>query len=140
VGNGPLREELQQEITQRELSDSVRMLGYRDDIPAILAACDVFVLPSYREGTPRVITEAMASGLPVIATEIAGVPEQIEDGTNGILIQPGDVTALASGLEQLVESADLRERFGSASQERVERFSVEAMVSDIETVYQKLLQ
>jgi len=140
VGDGPLRKKLQQEVTQRGLSESVHLLGHRDDIPAILAACDVFILPSYREGTPRVITEAMASGLPVIATEIAGIPEQIEDGTNGILIQPGDVTALVSGLERLAESSELREQFGTASQERVERFSVATMLSDIDTVYRESLQ
>lgn len=139
VGEGPLRESLEDEIRRRGLSDTVEMLGYREDISAILAACDVFVLPSYREGTPRVITEAMASGLPVIATEIAGIPEQVEDGTNGILIQHGDVAALASELERLVESRELREQFGAASQERVERFSVATMLSDIDSVYQEFV-
>lgn len=139
VGDGPLRDDLQHQIRQRGLSDTVQMLGYHDDIPAILATCDVFVLPSYREGTPRVITEAMASGLPVIATDIAGIPEQVEDGTNGILIQPGEIGELVTALERLVESKSLREEFGTASRDRVERFSVETMLSDLDAVYRKVL-
>lgn len=139
VGDGPLQDDLHHQIRQRGLSDTVQMLGYRDDIPAILAACDVFVLPSYREGTPRVITEAMASGLPVIATEIAGIPEQVEDGTNGILIQPGEIGDLGTALDRLVESGWLREEFGAASQERVGRFSVETMLKDIDAVYRDVL-
>lgn len=139
VGDGPLREELQHRIRQSGLSDTVHMLGYRDDIPAILAACDVFVLPSYREGTPRVITEAMASGLPVIATNIAGIPEQVEDGTNGILFRPGEIGELVTALDRLVKSKSLRDEFGAASQERVDRFSVETMLSDLDAVYRDVL-
>lgn len=140
VGDGPLREELEEEIAQRGLTDSVQLLGYRGDIPEILAACDVFVLPSYREGTPRVITEAMASGLPVIGTEIAGVPEQIDDRTNGLLIQPGDIEGLTDGFRRLVESAELREQFGAASRQRVEQFSTKAMLTEIDAVYRELLE
>lgn len=139
VGEGPLRETLQTTIARRGLSDSVHLLGYRDDVPAVLAACDVFVLPSYREGTPRVITEAMAAGLPVIATDIAGIPEQVEDGTNGRLVQPGDVDALVAALETLVESPERRAQFGAASRERVERFSREAMLADVDALYRDLL-
>lgn len=139
AGDGPLRANLQTEIDTRGLSEVVHLLGYRDDIPSLMAACDVFVLPSYREGTPRVITEAMASGLPIVATEIAGVPEQVKHETNGFLISPGDVDALASYLNSLVLSADLREEFGAASKNRIGRFSHSQMLSDLDSVYQKLL-
>jgi glycosyltransferase involved in cell wall biosynthesis len=137
VGDGPLFEELNAMIDERDLP--VEMLGYRSDIAAIMAACDIFVLPSYREGTPRVITEAMASGLPVVSTAIAGIPEQVADGENGFLIQPGDDVALTDRLERLIESESLREAFGTVGYERVERFSVERMVSDLDAVYQGLL-
>jgi len=139
AGDGPLRGELEETSERRGLSGRIHLLGYRDDVPSLMAACDVFVLPSYREGTPRVITEAMASGLPVIATDIAGIPEQIEDGTNGFLISPGDVDALASCLDRLVSSPDLRKRLGAAGRECVGRFSRERMLSDLDAVYQELL-
>lgn len=139
VGDGPLKDQLQKEIDERGLSDTIHLLGYRTDIPEILAACDIFVLPSYREGTPRVITEAMASGLPVVATNIAGVPEQIEDGVNGILIEPGDVNTLVAGLQQLIESPELRQQYAASSRERVERFSIQQMLTDIDSIYQDLL-
>lgn len=139
VGDGPLREELQQEIDQRGLVGTVHMLGYRDDIPEILAACDVFVLPSYREGTPRVITEAMASGLPVIASDIAGIPEQVEDGESGYLIPAGDSETLATRLKELLADAELRDRMGERGLERVERFSIEAMLNELDGLYRELL-
>lgn len=137
VGDGPLFEELAATISDRDLP--VAMVGYRSDIASIMAACDVFVLPSYREGTPRVITEAMASGLPVISTAIAGIPEQVVDGESGFLIRPGDVEALSDRLERLIESETLREEFFTVGRERVEQFSIETMVSDLDAVYQDLL-
>lgn len=139
VGDGPLRESLTAEIERRELSETVHMLGYRGDVPAILAASDVAVLPSYREGTPRVLTEAMASGLPVVATEIAGIPEQVCDGENGFLIEPGDVDALVDRLERLVLDTELREQFGADGRERVNRFSEERMLADLDAVYRDVL-
>lgn len=139
VGDGPLRQSLKREIERRDLDEMIHMLGYRDDVPAILAACDVFVLPSYREGTPRVITEAMASGLPVVSTDIAGIPEQVADGENGFLIEPGNIEELVTSIERLIKSPDLRKQFGDAGQERVEQFSLDAMLSDIEIVYQNLI-
>lgn len=137
VGDGPLRAELEMTVARRELP--VHLLGYRSDVESIMAACDLFVLPSYREGTPRVITEAMASGLPVVSTDIAGIPEQVVDGENGFLIQPGDVDGLVDRLERVIESAELREEFRSVGRERVERFSVETMLSDLDAIYQELL-
>ncbi|SIS10380.1 glycosyltransferase family 4 protein [Natronorubrum thiooxidans] len=139
VGDGPQRAFLEREIARRGFEETVSLLGYRSDVPAIMAACDVFVLPSYREGTPRVITEAMASGLPVVATDIAGIPEQVADGDSGYLIQPGDETALASRLEELIASRERRQAFGAAGRERVTRFSDEQMLADLEAVYQELL-
>ena len=139
VGEGPKREWLEDEISARGLEETVSMLGYRSDIPAIMSACDVFVLPSYREGTPRVITEAMASGLPVIATEIAGIPEQVVDGHSGYLIQPGDDEALARHLRELIDSPDRRQSIGATGRERVETFSEKTMVNDLTVLYADLL-
>jgi glycosyltransferase involved in cell wall biosynthesis len=139
VGEGPLAGELASEVEKRGLTDSVFLTGYRDDIPNVLAASDILTLPSFREGTPRVITEAMASGLPVVATDIAGIPEQVEDGESGYLVPVGDPNALADRLSRLLSERDRRERMGARGQERAERFSVEAMCADLETLYDELL-
>lgn len=139
VGEGPLADDLTAGIEDRGLGDSVFLAGYRDDVPAVLAASDVLVLPSFREGTPRVITEAMASGLPVIATDIAGIPEQVVDGENGYLIPTGDPGALADRLSTLLADPERRERMGDRGRERAERFSVETMCDNLATLYDKLL-
>jgi glycosyltransferase involved in cell wall biosynthesis len=139
VGDGPLRDSFEADVRERGLDDTVFAVGYRTDVAAILAASDVFVLPSFREGTPRVITEAMASGLPVIGTDIAGIPEQVVDGESGYLIPTGDPDALADRLDRLLADPDRRERFGTAGRERVGRFSTERMLADLDAVYADLL-
>jgi len=139
VGDGPLRASVEADLRDRGLDGSVHLLGYRSDVERILAGSDVFVLPSFREGTPRVITEAMAAGLPVVATAIAGIPEQIADGENGFLIPTGDPGTLGDRLERLLDDPGLRERMGSASRDRIGRFSVEAMVEDLDQVYREVL-
>ncbi|KPN29445.1 trehalose synthase [Halolamina pelagica] len=140
VGDGPLYDSLASEIEERGLSDQVFLTGFRDDVPRVLAASDVLVLPSFREGTPRVITEAMASGLPVVATDIAGIPEQIEDGENGFLIPTGDAEALAARMGELARDSELRERMGERGLEQAERFSVASMVGKLDQVYGELLE
>ena len=140
VGDGPLYDSLAAEIEARELSEQVFLTGFRDDVPRVLAASDVLVLPSFREGTPRVITEAMASGLPVVATDIAGIPEQIEDGENGFLIPTEDSEALAARMGELAGHSELRERMGERGLERAERFSVASMVEKLDQVYGELLE
>ncbi|QSG05103.1 Glycosyltransferase [Halapricum desulfuricans] len=139
VGDGPLADTLESDIETRGFSDRVFLTGYRDDVPRVLAASDVLVLPSFREGTPRVITEAMAAGLPVVATDIAGIPKQVEHGESGYLIPPGDDAALADRLNELLADPQLRERFGRRGSERATRFSVEAMVDATTDLYESLL-
>lgn len=139
VGDGPLRTEFVSAVKNRGLADVVEVLGYRHDVEGVLSASDVFVLPSFREGTPRVITEAMASGLPVVATDIAGIPEQVQDGENGYLVPAGDSAALADRLKQLLNSANRRERFGEASTARIDRFSEKRMLKDLDDIYSIVL-
>lgn len=136
AGEGPLREELDAQIESRGLSDVVEILGYRDDIPALMASADILALPSYREGTPRVITEALASGTPVVSTKIAGIPEQVSDGETGFLIQPGDVTTLADHLQSLLVDKELRESMGNRAATSVSKFSI----GDAQTAYRELYQ
>lgn len=132
VGDGDLKTNIQAEINSRGLSAD--LLGYRKDIPDLMAGADVLVLPSYREGTPRVITEAMASGLPVVATDIAGIPEQVTDGETGYLVEPGNIDALTDCLAALVSEPEKRKRFGAAGQERAEKFNL----NRAKTAYQEL--
>lgn len=139
VGDGPERARLERSITERELEGTVDLHGYREDVPALLAASDVFVLPSYREGTPRAITEAMASELPVVATRIAGIPEQVIDGKTGYLVEPGDSAALADRLDALVGDPERRRAFGAAASKRAEQFSRERMLADLDALYAEVL-
>jgi glycosyltransferase involved in cell wall biosynthesis len=102
------------------LSKRIQFLGYRQDVPALLRAADIFTLPSHREGMPRSIIEAMLSGLPVVATDIRGSREEVVDGSTGFLTPLGDVPALARALQRLATDADMRRAFGRAGRERAE--------------------
>lgn len=107
------------------LSQRVRFLGYRPDVPDLLRAADVFVLPSHREGMPRSIIEAMLSGLPVVATDIRGAREEVVDGETGLIVPVKDAGALAHALSRLAGDAGLRARFATAGLARARRLYVE---------------
>jgi glycosyltransferase involved in cell wall biosynthesis len=119
VGDGPEREPLQRLAHERGLT-TVRFLGNRTDIPLLLAASDIFVLPSLWEGLPMALLEGMASGLPVIATEVAGSRQVVTSGQSGILVPPGDPASLAAAITRLLASDEERARLGRAARERVE--------------------
>jgi glycosyltransferase involved in cell wall biosynthesis len=138
AGDGPLRSNLDNEIHDRSLDDTVHLLGYRTDIANVMAGSDILVLPSFREGTPLVIIEAMAVGLPVIATNIAGIPELIDDTKTGYLIEPGDSDVLASKIDELVWNSKRCELLGQAGQKRVDHFETERMVADYRSLYTEL--
>jgi len=120
------------------LGDAVEILGwvggYRKN--ELLAAADIFVLPSYNESLPISLLEAMSWGVPVISTTVGGIPELIRDGTDGFLIEAADVPALTRALAELADDADLRERMGSAGRSQVaESFSREAVLPRLEQLY-----
>ena len=93
----------------------VLLVGYRDDVPKVMAAIDVLVLPSKQEAQSLVIPQAFATGKPVIASNVGGIPENVQDGVNGFLVSPGDENGLAAAMEKLAASPDLRRRFGAAA-------------------------
>lgn len=111
-----------------ELRRRVRLLGYRSDVPDLLRAADIFVLPSHREGMPRSIIEAMCAGLPVVATDIRGSREEVVDGETGLLVPLGDEAALAAALGRLVADTALRRRMGEAGRARALRLYDESRV------------
>ncbi|MGR3501872.1 glycosyltransferase family 4 protein [Pseudaestuariivita sp.] len=119
VGDGP--ERAAHEALARELSVNANFLGYQsqDRVAELLAQSDVLVLPSFAEGVPVVLMEAMAAQVPVLTTRIAGIPELVEDGTSGLLVAPGDVEALTDALRTLLDDPDLRARMGAAGRAKV---------------------
>jgi glycosyltransferase involved in cell wall biosynthesis len=106
------------ELRSAGLGERLRLLGYRADIPALLAAADIFTLPSRFEGLPMSVIEAMLTGLPVVATDIRGPAEQVEDGVTGLLVPPGDAPALATALNRLVRDGGARAGMGQAGRLR----------------------
>lgn len=100
-----------------EVQDKIKLMGLRDDIPELLSASDIFVLPSYREGLPRSIIEAMAMGKPVIATDIRGCREEVFEGVNGYLCEAGSSSSLATAFEKILESDSIRMKLGRNSRE-----------------------
>jgi glycosyltransferase involved in cell wall biosynthesis len=136
AGDGPLRSELEREIRDREVESIVRLLGWRTDIGDLMAAADIFVMPSLGEGFGLVLLEAMAQRTPVVATRSMSVPEIVIDGVTGCLVEPADDADLARGIEQLARNPELRRRMGEAGFERLCRqFSVDAMVQKTQRVY-----
>jgi glycosyltransferase involved in cell wall biosynthesis len=118
----------------------VRLAGYCADLSGWYEAMDVFALSSLREGLPNVLLEAMALEVPVVATRVAGVPRLVEDGANGLLVEPGSADALAAALDRLVGDPALRERFAAAGRRTVERrYSFAARMRKIAALYDSLL-
>lgn len=138
MGEGEEREKLKNLITQLDLESDVALLGYVKNAPSYLAAFDAFALTSIKEGLPYVIIEAGFAGLPVVATNVGGVREIIEDMKTGILVQTRKPDDIAQGLTFLVHEIDRSKSFGAALKEKVEReFSIEKMVQNTVAVYEK---
>ena len=121
-------EDMEPYFAAASLGGRLRRLGYREDIPAVLAAADIFVLPSHFEGLPMSVIEAMLSGLPVVASNIRGPREQVVDGQTGLLVPPAEVPALACALRRLEGDATLRARMGAAGRRLAEALYDEAQI------------
>lgn len=140
VGDGELRPQMEQLAQELGIADRVRFWGIRADVPELLNAADIFTLPSKYEGNPMSIMEAMAAGLPVVATAVGGIPELVDQDISGVLIPPNSVESLACALQRLLDNATLRLQMGRAAYERAQqRFSVRHTVQLYEALYAKLL-
>jgi len=141
IGEGEQRKEIESYIKTHQLERYIKLLGRRYEIPHLLAASDVFVLPSLNEAFGLVLLEAMMAGLPIIATNNGGIPEIIEDGKNGILVPPKDAQAIAENIEKILSSPELRKKMSEKNQEDVrKKFEVKDMVKKTEEVYRSILQ
>ena len=140
VGGGELQASLEREAAALELSQQVRFLGWRRDLPAVYGGTDMALLTSHNEGTPVSLIEAMASGLPVVSTDVGGVRDVVQDGETGDLVTPNDARALASAIERLGADPERRRALGAAGRARaVERFTRERLLARIADLYESLL-
>jgi sugar transferase (PEP-CTERM/EpsH1 system associated) len=140
VGDGPTRAAALEALRNAGLADRAWLPGTRNDVPELMRSFDVFVLPSLSEGISNTILEAMAVGLPVVATRVGGNPELVEDGTTGRLVPSSDPAALALALAGYLSSPESALAHGAAGRRRVEsRFSLDAMVAAYDAVYEQSL-
>ncbi|MBI3997411.1 MAG: glycosyltransferase family 4 protein [Armatimonadetes bacterium] len=141
VGDGPWRARVEAFVRRHALERRVVVAGLRTDVRRLLAASDIFVLPSRWEGLPFAVIEAMMAGLPVVAARVGGLPELIEDGVTGLLVPPGDPPALAAALRRLIVDPALRRQMGSAGREKALReFTLERMLRETAALYDALLR
>ena len=131
AGQGELKSQLELLVRKLGIEKSVSLLGYRSDIPLLLAASDIFCMPSINEALGYSLLEAMAAGIPVVASHVGGIPEVVSNGKEGILIPPRDANSLAEAIKQLVSNRELRTRMGKNGRMRVEKkFTLEKMLSE----------
>jgi sugar transferase (PEP-CTERM/EpsH1 system associated) len=140
VGDGPLKSRVEEVLREGDAYRYAWLAGSRDDIPSLLRSFDVFALSSRVEGISNTILEAMATGLPVVATRVGGNEEIVVDGETGSLVPSGDPEALAGALARVIEDATLRSALGRAARARVEReFTLEGMLYRYQDVYEEVL-
>jgi glycosyltransferase involved in cell wall biosynthesis len=135
VGSGPLEGELQKQAAELGLAAHVLFTGMRNDVFDLLAAFDVFTLSSRFEGLPIALLEAMATGVPPVATRVGGIPEVVTDGVDGSLVEPGDPAALATAIGKLLADDEARAAMGRRAVERATAFDLSTAVRRIEDVY-----
>jgi len=138
VGSGPLEARLKRLAASLGLENRVRFVGEQPETASWLGAMDVFALPSLWEGLPNSLLEAMAAGLPIVATRVDGVPEAVEDGSTALLCAPGDSQALCDRMQELVLDPDLRRGLGTAAKEAAARFDIPGMIAAYEDAYAAL--
>ncbi len=141
VGDGPELESLRQLVIARNLTDSVILPGFCQEVGPYYSAMDIFVVPSLKESMPLTALEAMAMRRPIIASNVGGLPDVIKDGQNGLLVPPADSEALAAAIEKLMADRNLSEKLAGCGRETVvQKFSAEAMTRQLENVFQETIE
>jgi glycosyltransferase involved in cell wall biosynthesis len=140
VGDGELREEAEKKNNHLGLEGKFKLLGWRRDIPEILAATDIFALTSRWEGLPRVLPQAMAMGIPIVATGVDGTPEAVVHGVNGFVTEPRDIKGMAQRIIYLLAHPGEARAMGLRGKEVVREFDIWKMVKEQEALYMKLLR
>ena len=138
VGDGVLRPAIEKLIRELEIRDNILLAGWRRDIPAIMQCIDLLVLTSLWEGLPRVLPEAMASGIPVVASKVNGSPEAIKDGVNGYLLPPRAIREMAQKVIELLQDPQKASAMGEKGRELVQEFDIWKMVQQQEILYANL--
>jgi glycosyltransferase involved in cell wall biosynthesis len=140
AGSGPLEGRLKSLAGKLRIEGSVDFLGHRADIPDLLRSSTVLVRPSTLEGMPLTVLEAMASGIPVVATDVGGTPELVEHGVTGYLVKPGDARAVATAVLEIARDPDQAVSMGRTARQRMEQRPTPEMIVDMnERVYAKAL-
>src|SRR6266576_2529235 len=140
VGEGPERSRIEELCRSLHLTDAVTLAGHQDDLNPYFAIADVFVLPSHSEGSPNVLLEAMAAGVPVVATAVGGVPELASNGRDALLVKGNDLAGLACAVARLLQDPGLRDRLVSSALQIVSRKTPEAYFQSIVSVFNGVLQ
>jgi len=140
VGDGPQRPETEARLRERGILDRTLITGWRRDVPELLPVMDVFVLSSLWEGLPRVLPQAMTSGLPLVCTRVDGSAEAVVHGENGYLVDPGDTVALGRFAADLLADAPLRSRMGDQGRRNAREFSASTMVHNLHALYEDLIR
>lgn len=141
VGEGPLKADLQHQAKQTGLGERIHFLGWREDVPALLAGLDLLLAPSLSEGLGLVMLEAMAQQVAVIGSTAGAIPEVIAEGETGLLVPPGDSMALAEAVRQLLRDTPLRQHMGLLGRDRLETvFSATQMIEATAALYRRLLK
>mgnify|MGYP003699975509 CR=1 FL=1 len=135
VGTGEKEKELKNYVLISNLETRIRFLGYREDIPEILNAVDIFALTSLREGLPRAIMEAMAASKPIIATNVRGNRDLVRDGVNGYLVPVNDIEATAKAITKLASNKNLRLRMGEEGRKIIQDYALEKVLKEMDEVY-----
>jgi glycosyltransferase involved in cell wall biosynthesis len=140
VGDGEHRDALEQAALEAGVADRVVFAGSRTDVPRVLAACDLFVLPTLADALPTVLAEAAAAGVPIVASRIGGVPEMCVDGRNGVLVDPGRPEGLADACARVLADPALRARLGAAGRELArERYDIRVQAGRLADLYRTLI-
>lgn len=136
-GQGPLKSELEAIVEKENIKNNVHFLGYRTDVKELLWASDVFLFSSYQEGLPRSLSEAMASGLPCIVSNIRGNTDLMLNEKNGYLINPDDFIGFGKSIKKLVDNSELRKSMSEESLQRIEQFGFDSVKNKLFEIYDK---